>query len=207
MCLGLQLRSMPNYPTHSRWGRVGAVAMALAVGGTLYVLFEAVVLAGAGALGAAAATFVGSIYPDIDHHRSIPRRKATRAFRALVVLGVLSLAALGWAELLAAVETTGADLFGGDLPAPPAVLAGVVVLLVAAVAAALVDPLIGLATDRHRGWTHSVLVNVALTAAFGAAVWVLTANLPTARRVAAVAVVGTFFVGALLHLGLDGEVI
>ena len=127
MCLGLQLRSMPNYPTHSRWGRVGAVAMALAVGGTLYVLFEAVVLAGAGALGAAAATFVGSIYPDIDHHRSIPRRKATRAFRALVVLGVLSLAALGWAELLAAVETMGEDLFGGDLPAPPAVLAGVVV--------------------------------------------------------------------------------
>jgi uncharacterized membrane protein len=181
--------------------------MALAVGGTLYVLFEAVVLAGAGALGAAAATFVGSIYPDIDHHRSIPRRKATRAFRALVVLGVLSLAALGWAELLAAVETTGVDLFGGDLPAPPAVLAGGIVLLVAAVAAALVDPLIGLATDRHRGWTHSVLVNVALTAAFGAAVWVLTANLPTPRRVAAVAVVGTFFVGALIHLGLDSEVI
>jgi uncharacterized membrane protein len=207
MCLGLQLRSMPNYPTHSRWGRVGAVAMALAVGGTLYVLFEAVVLAGAGALGAAAATFVGSIYPDIDHHRSIPRRKATRAFRALVVLGVLSLAALGWAELLAAVETTGVDLFGGDLPAPPAVLAGGIVLLVAAVAAALVDPLIGLATDRHRGWTHSVPVNVALTAAFGAAVWVLTANLPTPRRVAAVAVVGTFFVGALIHLGLDSEVI
>lgn len=207
MCLGLQLRSMPNYPTHSRWGRVGAVAMALAVGGTLYVLFEAVVLAGAGALGAAAATFVGSIYPDIDHHRSIPRRKATRAFRALVVLGVLSLAALGWAELLAAVETTGVDLFGGDLPAPPAVLAGGIVLLVAAVAAALVDPLIGLATDRHRGWTHSVPVNVVLTAAFGAAVWVLTANLPTPRRVAAVAVVGTFFVGALIHLGLDSEVI
>ena len=207
MCLGLQLRSMPNYPTHSRWGRVGAVAMALAVGGTLYVLFEAVVLAGAGALGAAAATFVGSIYPDIDHHRSIPRRKATRAFRALVVLGVLSLAALGWAELLTAVETTGVDLFGGDLPAPPAVLAGGIVLLVAAVAAALVDPLIGLATDRHRSWTHSVPVNVALTAAFGAAVWVLTANLPTPRRVAAVAVVGTFFVGALIHLGLDGEVI
>ena len=207
MCLGLQLRSMPNYPTHSRWGRVGAVAMALAVGGTLYVLFEAVVLAGAGALGAAAATFVGSIYHDIDHHRSIPRRKATRAFRALVVLGVLSLAALGWAELLAAVETTGVDLFGGDLPAPPAVLAGGIVLLVAAVAAALVDPLIGLATDRDRGWTHSVPVNVALTAAFGAAVWVLTANLPTPRRVAAVAVVGTFFVGALIHLGLDSEVI
>ena len=198
---------MPNYPTHLQWGRAGAVVMALAVGGALYVLFEAALLAGAGALGAAAATFVGSIYPDIDHHRSIPRRKATRAFRALVVLGVLSLAAIGWAELVTVVETTGGELFGGDLPVPPVALAGGVVVLVAAVAAALVDPLIGLATDRHRGWTHSVPVNVALTAAFGAAVWVLTANLPTPRRVAAVAVVGTFFVGALIHLGLDSEVI
>ena len=198
---------MPNYPTHSQWGRAGAVVVALAVGGALYVLFEAALLAGAGALGAAAATFVGSIYPDIDHHRSIPRRKATRAFRALVILGVFSLAAIGWAELVTVVETTGGELFGGDLPVPPVALAGGVVVLVAAVAAALVDPLIGLTTRRHRGWTHNVLVNVALTAAFGAAVWVLTADLPTARRVAAVAVVGTFFVGALIHLGLDGEVI
>jgi len=198
---------VPNYPTHARWGRVGAVVAALAIGGGLFVLFESVVLAGAAGVGAAAATFTGSIYPDIDHHESIPRRKAVRAFRALVVVGVLSLAAIGWGELLTAVETAGEELFSGDLPAPPAALAAGVTVLSAAVAAALVEPAIGATTRQHRGWTHSVLVNVALTTALTAVVWVLTATLPTARRVAAVAVVVTFFVGALIHLGLDGEVV
>jgi len=198
---------MPNYPTHSRWGRVGAAVMALAVGAAFYVLFESTVLAGAAAVGAAAATFVGSIYPDIDHHKSVPRRKATRAFRTLVVLGVVSLAAIGWGELLVVVEAAGAEWFDGDLPAPSAAVAGSLTVLLAAVAAALVEPVIGFATGQHRGWTHSVLVNVALTAAVGALVWALPATLPTARRVAAVAVVATFFVGALIHLGLDGEVV
>ena len=86
---------MSNYPTRSRWGRVGAAVVALAIGAALYALFESAALAGAAALGAAASTFVGSIYPDIDHHDSIPRRKATQAFRALVVLGVVVLILVG----------------------------------------------------------------------------------------------------------------
>jgi len=198
---------VPNYPTHARWGRIGGVAMALAIGAALYVLFETVVLAGAGALGAAATTFVGSIYPDIDHHNSVPRRKATRGFQALVVLGILSLAALGWESLLTAVESAEETAFGGDFPVELPVVAGAVVAFVAATAAALVGPAIGVVTRRHRGWTHSVLTNFALTALFGSVVWLLTSNLPVERRVAAVAVVGTFFVGSLIHLGLDGEVV
>jgi membrane-bound metal-dependent hydrolase YbcI (DUF457 family) len=198
---------MPNYPTHSRWGRVGAAVVALAIGAALYALFESAALAGAAALSAAASTFVGSIYPDIDHHDSIPRRKATQAFRALVVLGVVSLAAIGWGELLAAVEAAGDEWFDGGLPVSPPVAAGGVTVLLAAVASELVEPVIALATGQHRGWTHSVPVNVALTATVGAAIWVLTATLPTARRVAAVAVVATFLIGALIHLGLDGEVV
>jgi NhaP-type Na+/H+ or K+/H+ antiporter len=197
---------VPNYPTHARWGRIGAVVTALAVGGALYYLFETIPLAGAAALGAAATTFVGAIYPDIDHHNSIPRRKATRSFQALVVLGILSLAGLGWDPLLSAVES-GAQTAGVALPAPTPVVAAAVTAVVAAIAAALVDPAIGVATDRHRGWTHNPLVNSALTAAIGAAVWLVTAGLPVHRRVAAVVVVATFFVGALIHLGLDGEIV
>ncbi len=197
---------MPNYPTHARWGRIGAVVMALAVGGALYYLFEAIPLAGAAALGAAATTFVGSIYPDIDHHNSIPRRKATRAFRILVVLGILSLAGLGWELLLSAVEST-AQTAGVGLPAPTPVVAAGVTAVVAAVAAALVEPAIGLATDKHRGWTHNPLVNSVLTAAIAALVWIVTDGLAVHRRVAAVVVVATFFVGALIHLGLDGEIV
>lgn len=197
---------MPNYPTHARWGRIGAVVTALAVGGALYYLFEAIPIAGAAALGAAATTFVGSIYPDIDHHSSIPRRKATRAFRILVVLGILSLAGLGWESLLSAVESA-AGTANIDLPAPTPVVAAAVTATVAAIAAALVEPIIGVATDRHRGWTHNPLVNSVFTTAIAAIVWTVTAGLPVHRRVAAVAVVATFFVGALIHLGLDGEII
>jgi hypothetical protein len=193
---------MPNYPTHSRWGRVSAVVMAVAIGAGLFVAFESIPLAGVGAAGAAAATFVGSIYPDVDHHNSIPRRKATRAFRLLVVVGVFSLAIIGWDPLVSAVETAEAGL-----PASPAVVAGAIVAVTSAVLAALVDPAIGLVTRSHRAWTHSVLANLVLTGLVAAAVLALTVDLGAPRRAAAVAVVGTFFVGTLVHLGLDGEIV
>jgi hypothetical protein len=194
---------MPNYPTHSRWGRVGGVVTAVSVGAMLFVVFNALVLAAAGALGAAAATFVGAIFPDIDHHKSIPRRKAVRGLRVLVVLGVAALAALTFEPLVDATETAATDF---ELGVPPELLVGAGTALVALVAAGLVDPAIGLVTRKHRGWTHSVPVTFALTAVLAAAVWFLTAGLGIASRVAAVVVVGTFFVGILVHLGLDGEI-
>jgi membrane-bound metal-dependent hydrolase YbcI (DUF457 family) len=82
-----------------------------------------------------------------------------------------------------------------------------VTAVVAAIAAALVEPTIGVATDRHRGWTHNPLVNSVLTTTIAALVWVVTNGLAVHRRVAAVVVVATFFVGALIHLGLDGEIV
>jgi small basic protein len=181
--------------------------MAVAIGAGLYVAFDSVLLAGVGAVGAAATTFVGSIYPDVDHHNSVPRRKATRAFRLLVVMGVFSLAIVGWDPLVSAVETAEAEYFGASLPASPAVAAGVIVAVTSAVLAALVDPAIGLVTRSHRAWTHSVLVNFVLTGIVVAAVLLLTVDLGTPRRAAAVAVVGTFLVGTLVHLGLDGEIV
>jgi hypothetical protein len=198
---------MPNYPTHSRWGRVSAVVMAVAIGAGLYVAFESILLAGVGAAGAAATTFVGSIYPDVDHHNSVPRRKATRAFRLLVVVGVFSLAIIGWDPLVSTVETAEVEYFEAGLPASPAVVAGAIVAVTSTVLAALVDPAIGFVTRSHRAWTHSVLVNFVLTGLVAAAVVVLTVDLGAPRRAAAVAVVGTFFVGTLVHLGLDGEIV
>jgi len=195
---------MPNYPTHARWGRVGAVLAALAIGGVIFTLFDSPLLAGGGALGAAAATFVGSIFPDIDHHESVPRQKASRAIRLLVVFGVASLAALNFELLVDLSETVAADLLG-DPDIPPEVLAGAGAVLAALVAGALVDPAIGLVTHRHRGWTHSVPVMFVLTAILVGAVVLLTGGLATARQAAAALVVGTFFFGCLIHLGLDGE--
>ncbi len=197
---------MPNYPTHARWGQIGAAAMGVVVSGSVYLLTLAPILAFLAGIAAAAATFTGAIYPDIDHHKSIPRRKAARAFRILVVLGVASLAGLGWTELVSAVDTVALEA-GVDLPVPPEAVTGGLVALVAFVAAGAVNPLIGIVTDRHRGWTHSVPVNAVLIAALIGAVWLLTSGLGPERQFTAIVVVLTFFVGTLIHLGLDGEIL
>jgi hypothetical protein len=195
---------MPNYPTHARWGRIGAVLAALSVGGGLFVGFGSLLLAGGGAVGAAAATFVGAVFPDVDHHRSVPRQKAVRALRLLVVLGIASLAALNFELLVDVADTTVTDLLG-DPGVPPEMLAGAGTALVALVAAGMVDPAIGLVTFKHRGWTHSAPVMLVLTAVLAGGVALLTDGLSPARRVGAVVVVATFFAGCLIHIGLDGE--
>lgn len=211
---------MPNYPTHARWGRIGAVGMAVVVGGGLFAVFGAPVLAVVGALGAGVSTFVGAIFPDIDHHKSIPRRKAVRAVRVLVWVGVVSLAILSWDVLVDIVDATlvgpseaalsnGID-YAGEIPS--ALVASTVVFLGASVLAGLVNPTIGFVTDRHRGWTHSVPVTFLLTLAIAGILWILTGEMVAAalaleRRLAAVTVAFTFFVGVLVHLGLDGEIV
>jgi len=196
---------MPNYPTHARWGRIGAVVAALGLGAGLFTLFDSPLLAGGGALGAATATFVGAIFPDIDHHKSIPRRKAVRGLSLLVVFGVGALAALNFEVLVGLADTAVSDLLD-DPGVPPEILAGVGVAGVALVAAGLVDPAVDLVTVRHRGWTHNPLAMLALTAVLAGLIWLSTAGLSTARQVTAVGVVGTFFCGSLIHLGLDGEI-
>ncbi|MXR52016.1 hypothetical protein GRX03_10445 [Halovenus sp. WSH3] len=196
---------MPNYPTHARWGRIGAAAMGSAVAAAVYFLFLSAALAFAAGLGAAAATFVGSIYPDIDHHTSKPRQKAVRWFQGLVVLGIASLAGLSWPQLVDGIETASTTA-GLDLPVPPEVVGAVSVVLVAAVATSLVDPVIGLVTNRHRGWTHSVPINAVLMALLLGGLWLLLGGLSFERRVTALVVTGTFYVGTLIHLGLDGEI-
>ena len=195
---------MPNYPTHARWGRVGAVVTALAVGGGLLVQFESPLLAGGGALGAAAATFAGAVFPDVDHHRSIPRRKAVRMLRLLAVVGVSSLAALRLDMLVAVADTALGEWLGGSgVPAEVVVVVGTGV--VASVAGGLVEPVVDLVTGKHRGWTHSTPVMFALTAVLAGGVGVLTRDLSVAKQVTAVVVVATFFLGCLVHITLDGE--
>jgi len=196
---------MPNYPTHARWGQIGAAAMGVAVSAAVYGLFFAPLLAFFSGIAAAATTFTGAIYPDIDHHNSIPRRKAVRAFRLLTVLGIASLAGLGWTELVAAVDSTATE-FGVELPVPPEAAAGALVAVLTILVAGVIDPLLDTVTNRHRGWTHSVPVNAVLIAALLAGVWLLTGGLGRPRQITAITVAGTFFVGTLIHLGLDGEI-
>jgi hypothetical protein len=179
--------------------------MGSVVAGAVYFLFLSAVLAFAAGLGAAATTFVGSIYPDIDHHTSKPRQKAVRWFQGLVVLGIASLAGLTWPQFVAGIDTTSTQA-GLSLPVPPEVAGAVTVVLVAAAATTLVDPLIGVVTNKHRGWTHSVPINAVLVALLLGALWFALGGLSFERRVTALIVTATFYVGTLIHLGLDGEI-
>lgn len=211
---------MPNYRTHARWGRVGAVLTAFAVGGGLLVTFDSPVLALAGAVGAGSTTFVGSIFPDIDHDESVPRQKAVRGVQLLVWLGVVSLALLSWDLLVEAVETGYREpieaflanhLYGG-IEIHPSVVTTALVLLVGVGLAGIVDPVFSLVTFEHRGWTHNVWVVTVLTAATAGWLWLVTSGqlfgqaLPVERQVLVLSVVATFFFGVLVHLGLDDEI-
>lgn len=198
---------MPNYPTHSRWGRRVAVLVALSVAASIYAAFSAPFVALAAGIGAAATTFAGSIYPDVDHHTSVPRQKTVRAFRAFAIFGVISLGILYWDSLVAfAAGLPIEDLVsGGSIPTEVIASGGIAMFALASTA--LVDPLIGVVTHQHRAWTHSVPVNLTLTALVAAGVWLLVRGFDPASQIAAVAVVAAFFVGCLVHLGLDGEVL
>lgn len=177
---------------------------ALAVGGGLFVQFESPLLAGGGALGAAAATFAGAIFPDVDHHRSIPRRKAVRALRLVVVVGIASLTALVFDGVVEFTDTALVDLLG-DPGISAEVVAGAGTALVALLAVGMVEPTVDLVTGQHRGWTHSAPVLFVLTALLAGGVGLLTRDLSAAKQVAAVVVTGTFFLGCLVHIVLDGE--
>ncbi len=194
---------MPNYPTHARWGRIGAVIAAIAVAAGLFYLTESPLLAGGGAVGAAVATFVGAIFPDIDHHTSVPRQKASWAIRGLVIFGVASLAALNFELLVETVEAVNGAVVEEDIP--PELVVAVGTVIGAFVAGGLVDPAIGFVTRRHRGWTHSVPVMFVITAVIAIGAIVLTSGF--AHQLAAGTVVSTFFFGCLIHLGLDGEIL
>ena len=194
---------MPNYPTHARWGRVGAAVVGVAVAGAVYTLVGGLVLVAVGALGAAVTTFVGSIYPDIDHHTSVPRQKAVRGFQLLAALGVAGLAAANWEGVLAVGESAAA---AAGASVPPVALAAGLVVVGAVVGTALVNPVVGLVTVRHRGWTHSLPINFVLVAALAGGVWVATGALTRPARVVAVVVTASFYLGTLVHLGLDGEI-
>jgi membrane-bound metal-dependent hydrolase YbcI (DUF457 family) len=175
--------------------------VAFALAALVYAAFGSPALALGGAAGAALTTFVGAIYPDVDHDESIPRRKAVRGFRVLAGLVVLGLAAANWDAVLAF-----AGALGVGASVPPPVVGAALAGLAALVGVALVDPVIGLVTREHRGWTHSAAVNLVLVGALVALSWLATAGLAVPERLVAVAVVGAVYPGTLVHLWLDGEV-
>lgn len=196
---------MPNYPTHSRWGRIGSVVMMVVVSAVVYYTFQTTEIAILAGVFAAVTTFVGAIYPDIDHHASIPRRKAVGAFQFLLLVIILGVVAVEWASIVASVGYLTVEAGIDDtVPAEMATIA--IVAASTIVAVKVVDPAIDRVTDKHRGWTHSVKTNASLIFVTVGVIWLATQEYPIEQQITPIIAAVTFFIGTLIHLGLDGEI-
>jgi hypothetical protein len=201
---------MPNYPTHKKYGYIGAVVTFVGTVGALYQLFGTPVVAVLAAMGTAGTTFAGAIYPDIDHHNSIPRRKAVKGLQLILGIAIPAASIVCWGTITAGVEAgveIGTDMAKVGLPVSTDVITGGIVALTIPVAASSVDPVFGIATRQHRGWTHSVPVNAALIGIALVGVWIATPDFQIVERATVMVAVGGFFIGTLIHLGLDGEIL
>jgi hypothetical protein len=195
---------VPNHETHSRWGKIVAVA-GVAVSiilmiELLHLGFRKVIPFG---LSFGAATLVGASLPDIDHKDSIPRRKLGRLGLYLAPVAVVGLvlvdnpvrdtvvvdAASMVADAVSPVSTSLAEI----------AVAGILVGGVLFGFLRLLDRL------KHRGILHSPVVAFV---AGGVFVYLSTTHFGLDGELARMAVLGGgagLVVGYLTHLWLDEE--
>jgi len=198
---------MPGKETHAKFGWIAAVLIGAGVVGVL-VFTGLVGAVPAVALGAASGgvVYIGSLFPDIDHPNSIPFRRAVTLGRVGVLAAVVAVAVLN-PSVLATVGSLPAQFLPGAVPASlPVPLVGAGVLLVGgAVLAVGVPSIIDSVTGSHRTLTHSPPVIAALSAFLGLGVFVGLGRLGIAsiRGPAAFLLAVAFFVGTLVHIGLD----
>lgn len=207
---GLNTKPSPRsgvakYQTHARLGRIGGLVIGLVAGGSVSLAFAAPMLGLVTAIGAAMATYLGSIYPDIDRRNSIPRRKATRLVQPLALFTVIGFGVVRWEQWVGLITQLPIQTSYLGIDIPVALIAGIGILLLGFGALAGTDLLIGLLTARHRTWTHSLRVNFVLTLGAAGGVSFLASDLALPIRVAIVFPVIAFFLGTLIHLGLDDE--
>lgn len=180
----------------------------LIVTGTFYYFFEIASLALAAGVITSIMTFIGSIYPDIDHHKSIPRRRAVRVFQLVSAGVIIGVSVLFWSEINTGIESIIAQS-NLEFRLPPMAISGVSVGVVSLIAIRCIDPAIGILTDKHRGWTHNPLVNAGVVGTLLAGGWVATGSIAisTTQRGILILAGVCFYFGSLIHLGLDGELI
>jgi hypothetical protein len=143
--------------------------------------------------------YLGSVYPDVDLHGSIPRRRLLPYLRAGAVGTVAFVGYYVWDAyvavgrgLLALVETS-----------PGAVVAGGTGLLALAVVAVLaVEPVLDVLTGSHRTWTHSVAIHALGAGILSLAIW-LVAPVGGDDRLVLAGLPFAFLLGIAVHLLAD----
>lgn len=139
---------MPGYVTHARWGRTAGTIVAALATAVTFLLTEMWLLSIVAGIATGAFTFLGALFPDVDHPDSIPRRYMVLVLRVIVVIVAIE-AYRQWPEY-----TEGY------------IVAAVVVCL-------LMSMLIDALTRKHRGWTHSVGVMFLLCGTLVGALYLL----------------------------------
>jgi membrane-bound metal-dependent hydrolase YbcI (DUF457 family) len=189
---------MSEFRTHVRTGL--AVHVCLTAGASVAYLASSLgevgLLAVAGSL---PVTLAGAVFPDLDHHASIPSRLVRRHGPRVVAAGLLLAM---YADRRLVVMACAAI----PVVAAPEYLAGLVSAGVAAVGYHGADRLIPFLRPRHRGPTHRIPVAIVASGAIG--VWALVVSValsvpPPAPRIGGAVAAGSFLAGVLSHLHQD----
>jgi hypothetical protein len=145
-------------------------------------------------------TLAGAVFPDLDHHASLPYRCGQRVLPPLLGL-VVVLVGFRYRE---AIMTA---LFGAPSGGLPGFLSGTVVASLGWgtwVAAYTLFPVL---RPPHRTVTHCVATGVVVALCVGAVASLLVGDhgtLAADERLLMLASSGSFLVGFLSHIGLDG---
>lgn len=188
-----------NFAAHSILGLLAGAIAALAAASIAPTTLESLPLPFLVPAAVLVLVYLGAVYPDVDVHGSIPRRRLLPYLQALAVGGIALAAAVRWDWFVG----MGRALFAMvDVTAGP-ILAGTGAGLVAAGLAVLtVEPALAVVTGPHRTWTHSIAANAVLAATAALAIW-LASPLPGADRAVVSALPLAFVVGVAVHQFAD----
>ena len=114
--------------------------------------------------------YLGSVYPDVDLHDSIPRRRLLPYLQA----GAVGVVAFAGFYVWDAYVALGRGLIAlVDVSAGSVVAGGTGLFALAVVGVLAVEPLVDLLTGSHRTWTHSVAIHLLVAGTLSLAVWLL----------------------------------
>jgi membrane-bound metal-dependent hydrolase YbcI (DUF457 family) len=139
--------------------------------------------------------YLGSVYPDVDLHDSIPRRRVLPSLRAAAV-GAVAFAGFYVWDAYVALGTGLLGLVGAA--SGPVVAGGLGFLVLGAVVVLAVEPVLDVLTGAHRTWTHSVALHAVAAVLVSLAVWLFVPVAATDRLVLA-GLPFAFVLGVAVH--------
>lgn len=157
-----------NFTGHSLLGLLAGTLVALAVAAvvprTLSTLSIPLVVPAT----VLVLVYLGSVYPDVDLHASIPRRRILPYLQAVAVGAVVFAGFYVWWVYVA----LGRGILGiVDVSTGSIAAGGLGLLTTGAVTVLAVEPVLDVVTGAHRTWTHSVAIHAVIAGVLSLVVW------------------------------------